>query len=163
MCTLSPEPIAVQCQHIKSIATLISNKTNCNRTEFASLFRSPQAGLGLAIAVIYTIYGVKKLFFGKTRQGAKKVSFTACIWASCSQRVLAHKSFQNPFWLAGLITIFLLSFEFPPKNNTCMSGKLRTKITSPTVKSNSLRLLDTTFFARCQTTSFISVEVQHYP
>ena len=79
ICILSPEPIiAVQCLHIKSITTLLTNKSNHNRTELASLFRSPQAGLGLAIAVIYKIYGVKKLFFGKTGQGAKKVSFTAC-------------------------------------------------------------------------------------
>ena len=67
-----------QLQYSVCIETLISNKTNRNRTELAFLFRSPQAGLGLAIAVIYKIYGVKKLFFGKTRQGAKKVSFTAC-------------------------------------------------------------------------------------
>ena len=64
MCISSLEPIAVRCLHIKSIATLISNKTNRNRTELASLFRSPQAGLGLPIAVIYKIYGVQKLFVG---------------------------------------------------------------------------------------------------
>ena len=37
---------------------------------------------------------------------------------------------------------------FPPKNSTCTSGKLRTKITSPIAKSTSPRLSDTTFFAR---------------
>jgi len=78
ICILSPEQIAIQFLHIKSITTLLTNKTNHNRTELASLFRSPQAGLGLEIAVIYKIYGIKKYYFGKTRQGAKKVSFTAC-------------------------------------------------------------------------------------
>ena len=75
---MSPEPIAVQFLHIKSITTLLTTKTNRNRTELASVFCSLKAGLGLEIAVIYKIYGVKKYYFGKTRQGAKKVSFTAC-------------------------------------------------------------------------------------
>ena len=35
-----------------------------------------------------------------------------------------------------------------PKNSTCLSGKLRTKITSPIAKFSSPRLSDTTFFAR---------------
>ena len=38
-----------------------------------------------------------------------------------------------------------------PKNSTCPSGKLRTKITSPIAKSTLPGLSDTTFFARCLT------------
>ena len=39
------------------------------------------------------------------------------------------------------------------KNFTCPSGKLRTEFTSPTAKSTSPRLSDTTFFARCSHTA----------
>ena len=39
-CTLSPEPIAVQFSHKKSVRTLFTNKTNRNRTELASPFNS---------------------------------------------------------------------------------------------------------------------------
>ena len=71
-CPLTGRYFEPWCSHIKSIATLISNKTNCNRTEFASLFRSPQAGLWLAIAVIYKIYGVKKLFLERLDRVQRK-------------------------------------------------------------------------------------------
>ena len=36
-----------------------------------------------------------------------------------------------------------------PKNSTCLSGKLRTKITSPIAKSTSPGLSDMTFLAHC--------------
>ena len=39
------------------------------------------------------------------------------------------------------------------KNFTCPSGKLRTEFTSPTAKSTSPRLSDTTFFAHCSHTA----------
>ena len=72
------------------------------------------------------------------------------IRASCSQHVLAHKSFQlapKPF-LISRIDYNPSVIWISPKNSTCPSGKLRTKITSPIAKSTSPGLSDMTFFAR---------------
>ena len=62
----------------------------------------------------------------------------------------AHKSFQlapKPF-LISRIDYNPSVIWISPKNSTCPSGKLRTKITSPIAKSTSPGLSDTTFFAR---------------
>ena len=65
--------------------------------------------------------------------------------------VLAHKSFQlAPKTL--LISKIVYSpsvIWISPKNSTCPSGKLTTKIPSPIAKSTSPGLSDMTFFARC--------------
>ena len=55
---------------------------------------------------------------------------------------------QNPFWLAGLITILTVIW-ISPKNSTCLSVKLSTQITSLIAKSTSPGKPDTNFFARC--------------
>ena len=46
--------------------------------EFLSLSRMQARQDSDTGEIIYKIYGVKKYYFGKTTQGAKKVSFTAC-------------------------------------------------------------------------------------
>ena len=72
------------------------------------------------------------------------------IRASCSEHVIALKSFQlapKPF-LMSRIDCNPSVIWICPKNSTCPSRKLRTKITSPIAKSTSPRLSDTTFFAR---------------
>ena len=85
-----------------------------------------------------------------SRVQRKSVSQPA-IRASCSQHVLANKSFQlapKPFLISRIDyhpTVIWIS----QKHSTCPSGKLRTKITSPIAKSTSPGLSDTTFFARC--------------
>ena len=71
--------------------------------------------------------------------------------ASCSLHVhvLANKSFQlapKPF-LISRIDCNPSVIWISPKNSTCPSGKLSTKITSAIAKSTSPRLSDTTFFA----------------
>ena len=81
----------------------------------------------------------------------RKSVLQPAIWASYSQHVLAHKSFQlapKPF-LISRIDYNPSVIWISQKNSTCPSGKLRTKITSPIAKSTSSGLLDTTFFARC--------------
>ena len=70
------------------------------------------------------------------------------IGASCSLHILAHKSFQltpKPF-LISRIDYNPSVIWISPKNSTCPSGKLRTKITSPIAKSTSPGLSHTTFF-----------------
>ena len=92
-----------------------------------------------------------KIFQRGGRVQRKSVSQPA-IWASCSSHVLAHKSFQlapKPF-LINRIDYHPSVIWISPKNCTCPSGKLRTKITSPIAKSTSPGLSDTTFFARCK-------------
>ena len=81
----------------------------------------------------------------------RKLVSQPAIQASCSWHVLAHKSFQlvpKPF-LISRIDYNPSVIWISPKNSTCLSGKLRTKITSSMAKSSSPRLLDTTFFACC--------------
>ena len=80
----------------------------------------------------------------------RKSVLQTAIWARCSQHVLAHKSFQlapKPFLISRIDYIPSVIW-ISPKNSTCPSGKLRTKITSPIAKSTSPWLSDTTFFAR---------------
>ena len=68
---------------------------------------------------------------------------------SCSQHVLAHKSFQlaPKLFLISRIDYNSSVIGICSKNSTCLSNKLRTKITSPIAKSTSPGLSDTTFFA----------------
>ena len=67
------------------------------------------------------------------------------IRASYSEHVLAHKSFQlapKPFLISRIDknpSVIWIS----PKNSTCPSGKLRTKIAGPIAKSTSPGLLGT--------------------
>ena len=85
----------------------------------------------------------------------RKSVLQPAIRASCTLHVLTHKSFQlaqNPLiskidYNPSVIWIF-------PKNSTCPSGKLRTKITGPIAKSTSPGLSDTTFFARWSLMSY---------
>ena len=101
-----------------------------------------------------TVYNFKKLSYWSKivalwmcNRVQRKSVLQPVIRASCSQHVLAHKSFRlapKPF----LIT----RIDYSPsssKNSTCPLGKLRTKVTSPVTKSTSPGLSDTTFFARC--------------
>ena len=80
----------------------------------------------------------------------RKSVLQPAIRASCSKHVLAHKSFQlarKPS-LISRIEYNPSVIWISPQSSTCPSGKLRTKITSPTAKSTSPGLSDTTFFAR---------------
>ena len=80
----------------------------------------------------------------------RKSFLQLAIWASWSQHLLAQTSFQlalKAFWLAELISQLFL-YSNCSKNITCLSGKLKTKFTSPIAKSTSPGLSDTTFFAR---------------
>ena len=72
------------------------------------------------------------------------------IQASCSQYVLAHKSFQlaSKLFLISRIDCNPSVIGISPKNSTCSSGNLRTKITTSIAKSTGPGLLDMTFFAR---------------
>ena len=88
----------------------------------------------------------RKKRFVNLLQGAKKVSFTAChsgkLQLACT---IAHKSFQlapKPF-LIGRIDNNPSVIWISPKNSTCPSGKLRTKIAGPIEKSTSPGLSDT--------------------
>ena len=74
-------------------------------------------------------------------QGARKVSFTACL---CSWQVL---DLQGPFQLYW--TTFLMSrSDYSSSATSCACrGKLRTKFTSPTAKSASPGQSDLTLFA----------------
>ena len=85
---------------------------------------------------------------GLNRVQSKSVLQPA-IRASCSQHVLAHKSFQlaPKLFLISRIDYNPSVTGICPKNSTCLSSKLRTKITSPIAKSTCPGLFDTTFFA----------------
>ena len=79
----------------------------------------------------------------------RKSVLQPAILASCSYPVLAHKSFQlapKPFLISRIDYNPSVIWIFP-KNSTCLSGKLRTKITSSIAKSTSPGLSDTTFLA----------------
>ena len=89
-------------------------------------------------------------------QGAKKIIFTACHLgklqklASTSPDVISTS--PKTFWLAELISQFFCYLNYS-KNITCLSGKLKTELTSLIAKSTFLSpgLSDTTFFACCVT------------
>ena len=74
------------------------------------------------------------------------------IRASCSYLALVHRSLQlapKPFLISRIDynpSIIWIS----PQNSNGLSGKLRTKITSPIAKSTTPGLSDMTFLARCQ-------------
>ena len=77
--------------------------------------------------------------------------------------------YSLPFWQAVALHVALKSFQLapkpllisridyspsviwisPPKKSSCLSGKLRTKFTSPIAKSPSPGLSDMSFFPRC--------------
>ena len=87
-----------------------------------------------------------------TRQGAKKIIFTACHLGKLER---ASINFTSPYVISTSPKNFLTSridftvlllFKFL-KNITCLLGKLKTEFTSPIVKSTSPGLSDTTFFA----------------
>ena len=68
--------------------------------------------------------------------------------------------YDHRLWLAKVIvqrkSVLQPAIWISPKNGTRLSGKLRTKITTPIAKSTSPRLSDTTFFACCNATIFIT-------
>ena len=87
--------------------------------------------------------------YERLREQTKSVLQPA-IWASCSQHVLAHKSFKKvpkPF-LISRIDYNPSVIWISQKNSTWLSRNLTTKITSPIAKSNSPRLSNTNSFAR---------------
>ena len=86
--------------------------------------------------------------FRWVKQGAKKVSFTAChsgkLQLACTSPQVISTS---PKTLISRIDYNPSVIGICPKNSTCVSSKLRTKITSPIAKSTSPGLSDTTFFS----------------
>ena len=92
-------------------------------------------------------------------QGAKEVTFTAChsdkLKLTFSSPNIISTSPKNVL-MSRLISQFLCNLD-SSKNFTCPSGKLITEFTSPIAKPTSRGLLDTTFFACCTVTLFLSI------
>ena len=90
-------------------------------------------------------------FYRTYFQGAKKITFTACLSGPLKLEFTSPDVISNspkPFWRAELISQFFC-YSKSSKNITCSSGKLKTEFTCPIAKSTSPGLSDTTFFARC--------------
>ena len=104
-------------------------------------------------------------FFCQTLIGRvqRKSFLQLAIRASWSKHLLAQTSFQlapKAFRRAELISHFFC-YSNSSKNITCPSDKLKTDFTSPTAKSTSPGLSDTTFFARWLDNTFFISLVSH--
>ena len=116
-----------------------------------SLWGLEQLGNGLSLCKRRDYSHANSFGLGRVQ---RKSVLQPAIRASCSWHVLAHKSFQlvpKPFLISRIDhnpSVIWIS----PRNSTCLSGKLRTKITSPIAKSTCPGLSYPTFFAPCWVT-----------
>ena len=95
-------------------------------------------------------------------QGAKKIIFIACHSGKLT-KYITHMSFQlapKAFWWTELISQFFC-YSNSSKNITCLTGKLKTELTSPITKSTSPGLLNTAFFACWRTNVHWCLGTEH--
>ena len=125
--------------------SLITSKTVCiwtRKTFWVNIFHS-----------LSQVYGIIYWYIHSRVQ--RKSFLQLAIWASWSQHSLAQTSFQltpKTFWLEELISQFFCY------SNSSNNIRLKTEFTSPIAKSNSPRLSDTTFFARCKDLNYSTIE-----
>ena len=92
------------------------------------------------------------IFFAWTVTGCKESQFYSLPFGQAVALHVAHKSFQlapKPLLISRIDYSPSVIWISQKKNSSCLSGKLRTKFTSPIAKSPSPGLSDMTFFSRC--------------